>query len=75
MKNPFEKQTHTRLIGGIVIGGLIAAGLAYLFFTEEGEEALAGLQHKLKDIGKDIAASALSDKTGIHKTTVKKAVL
>lgn len=75
MKNPFEKQTHTRLISGAIIGGLIAAGLAYLFFTEEGEETLAGLQHKLKDMGKDIAAGVLSDKTGIHKTTVKKAVL
>lgn len=73
MKNPFEKKTNTRLIGGIAIGGLVAAGLAYLFFTEEGEEALAGLQHKLKDIGKDIAAGVLSDKTGIDKSTVKKA--
>lgn len=42
MKNPFEKRTHTRLISGVVIGGLIAAGLAYLFFTEEGEELWLG---------------------------------
>jgi len=73
MKNPFEKELHTGLIAGIVIGGVVAAGLAFLFFTEDGEETLAGLKHKLKDIGKDIAAGVLSDKTGINKTAVKKA--
>ena len=72
MKNPFEKESHTGLIAGLIIGGLVAAGLAYLFFTEDGEETLAGLKHKLKDIGKDIAAGVLSDKTGIDNKTVKK---
>lgn len=73
MKNPFQKESHTGLIAGLVIGGVVAAGLTYLFFTEDGEETLAGLKHKLKDIGKDIAAGLVSDKTGINKSTVKKA--
>lgn len=73
MKNPFEKESHTGLIAGLLIGGVVAAGLAYLFFTEDGEETLTGLKHKLKDMGKDIAAGMLSDKTGINKSTVKKA--
>jgi Mg/Co/Ni transporter MgtE len=29
MKNLFEKETHTGLVTGLVIGGVIAAGLAY----------------------------------------------
>lgn len=73
MRNSFETESHTGLIAGIVIGGVVAAGLAYLFFTEEGEETLVGLKHKLKDIGKDIAANVVSGKTGINKSTVKKA--
>ncbi|MGN6178396.1 MAG: hypothetical protein ACTHNW_04405 [Mucilaginibacter sp.] len=73
MKNPFEKDSHTGLLAGLLIGGVVAAGIAYLFFTEDGEETLAGLKHKLKDMGKDIAAGVLSEKTGIKKSTVKKA--
>jgi hypothetical protein len=73
MKNPFEKESHKGLIAGIAIGGLVAAGLAYLFFTEDGEETLAGLKHKLKDMAKDVGAGLISDRTGVDKTTVKKA--
>jgi hypothetical protein len=62
MKNPFEKERHTGLIAGLVIGGVVVAGLAYLFFTEDGEELL-----------KSIGAGILSDKTGLKKRTVKKA--
>jgi gas vesicle protein len=73
MKNPFEKKSPAGLIAGIAIGGVVAAGLAYLFFTEEGEELLADLKHKLKDLAKDTAAGVISKKTGFDKTTVKKA--
>jgi len=73
MKNPFEKESHKGLIAGAVIGGIVAAGLAYLFFTEEGEELLESFKHKLKDMAKDIGAGIIHDKTGIDKTTVKKA--
>jgi len=73
MKNPFEKESHKGMIAGVVIGGALAAGLAYLFFTEEGEETLDGLKHKLKDIAKSLASGIISDKTGIDKSTVKKA--
>lgn len=73
MKNPFVKKSPKGLIAGIAIGGVVAAGLTYLFFTEEGGELLADLKHKLKDMAKDIAAGVISEKTGFDKTTVKKA--
>jgi len=73
MKNPFEKKKPTGLIGGLVIGGVVAAGLAYLFFTEDGEEWLEGLKHKVKDMAKEMAAGVISDKTGFDQSTVKKA--
>lgn len=73
MKNPFEKETHSGLIVGLVIGSIVAAGLAYLFFTEQGEEILAGWKHKAREAAKDIGSGIISDKTGINKKTVKKA--
>lgn len=73
MKNPLEKESHTGLIAGLLIGGVVAAGLAYLFFTEDGEELLAGWKHKAKEVVKDIGSGIISDKTGIKKKYVKKA--
>ena len=73
MKNRLEKDTHTGLVAGLVIGGVVAAGLAYLFFTEDGEATLERLKHKVKDMAKDLAAGVISDKTGVSKPTVKNA--
>jgi hypothetical protein len=72
MKNPFQKENNSGLIATVVIGGIAAAALAYLFLTEEGEKVLESLKHKVKDIGKDMASGVVSDKTGISKKTVKK---
>jgi gas vesicle protein len=72
MENPFKKETHNGLIAAIVIGGVAAAALAYLFLTEDGEEMLEGLKHKLKEAAKDMASGVISDKSGISKNTVKK---
>ena len=73
MKNPFEKEKNTGLIGGLLIGGVVAAGLAYLFLTEDGERVLESIKHKVKDMAKDLAAGVISDKTGLEKSTVKTA--
>ena len=73
MKNPFEKKSNTGLIAAAVIGSITAAALAYLFLTEEGEELLAELTHKAKDMAKDVASGIVSDKTGIAKKSVKAA--
>ena len=73
MENPFKKETHNSLIAAIVIGGVAAAALAYIFLTEDGEEMLEELKHKFKETAKDIASGMVSDKTGISKKTVKKA--
>lgn len=73
MENPFRKGDNSGLIAAVIIGGVIAAALAYLFLTQDGEEKLAGLKHKFKDIAKDLASGVISDKTGFSKRTVKKA--
>jgi gas vesicle protein len=72
MKNPLQKETLTGLIAGVVIGGVIAAGLAYLFFTEDGKEALESLKHRIKDMAKDLAAGVISYKTGVSILTNRK---
>jgi hypothetical protein len=36
MKNPFEKESHSALIAGMVIGSAAAATAAYLLLTENG---------------------------------------
>jgi hypothetical protein len=73
MKNPFEKTNNNGLIAAAVIGGLIAAVLAYLFLTDDGAEMLDNLKHKVKEGAKDVASGLVSDKAGISKRTVKKA--
>ncbi|HEY9000989.1 MAG TPA: YtxH domain-containing protein [Mucilaginibacter sp.] len=36
MKNPFERNDHRVLIGGVIAGSVIAGAAAYLFLTETG---------------------------------------
>lgn len=36
MKNPFERNDHRILIGGVIAGSVIAGAAAYLFLTETG---------------------------------------
>jgi gas vesicle protein len=36
MKNPFERNDHRILIGGVIAGSIIAGTAAYLFLTETG---------------------------------------
>jgi gas vesicle protein len=72
MNDPFEKKDNTGLILTIAIGAAVAAGLAYLFMTEDGGEALEKLKRQAKDGLKDMAAGIISDKTNISKKTVKK---
>lgn len=36
MRNPFEKDDHSALIAGLVIGSVAAGAAAYLFLTENG---------------------------------------
>ena len=73
MKNLFKENSNSSLIAGIVVGGVVAAGLAYLFLTEDGEELLYSLKHMIKDKAEDFASEVVSDRTGIKKQTVKRA--
>jgi len=72
MKNPFEKKDNTTLVIAIAAGALTAGAFAYLFLTESGSNTWNSIEHKLKDTAKNLAAGFISDKTGIHKKTVKK---
>jgi hypothetical protein len=52
MKNPFEKNDHKVLIGGIVIGSLVVGAAAYLLLTETGKqvrEQLSGHLSRMLD--------------------------
>lgn len=73
MKNPFEKEGHTGLIVAVAAVAAVAGSLAYLFLTESGGELRRSIKHKLKEEAKDLASGVLSTKTGVKKSTVKKA--
>jgi len=72
MENPFEKKDHTTLIIALAAGALVAGAIAYLALTEDGQEAIESVKHKVIDLAKDFAAGVISDKTGVHKKNVKK---
>ena len=73
MKNPFKQENNNGLITAIVIGGAVAAALAYLLLTEDGGELLAEFKDKIKETATDIVSGLMSGKTGISKKTVKTA--
>ena len=73
MKNPFVKNDQTGLIAAIFLGSLAAGAIAYLYLTEDGEQTRGKLKKKMKEKAKDVAASAVSKKTGISKKLAKKA--
>lgn len=84
MKNPFKKQrNNTALIALGVTGAAAAGAIAYLYFTENGNNArhqatdslsktIDKIGHSLKDEFKNLASSFISDKTGVAKRTVKR---
>jgi hypothetical protein len=72
MENPFEKKDHTILIFALAAGALVGGAIAYLSLSEQGQEAMDSIKHKVKDLAKDLAAGIISDKTGVRKRTVKK---
>lgn len=72
MENPFVKKDNTSLYVAIAAGAVALSAVAYLYLTESGEETLKSIKHKIKDEAKNLAAGVLSDKTGIHKDTLKK---
>jgi hypothetical protein len=47
MKNPFEKNDHRVLIGGVIAGSVIAGAAAYLFLTETGSSVRRQAADKL----------------------------
>lgn len=73
MKNPLVKQNNSGLIALVVVGGVVAAGVAWLLLTDDGDELLENLKKQVKEIAKDTVAGVVSKKTGISKKTAKTA--
>ena len=64
MKNPFEKNDHKVLIGGIILGTALAGTAAYLFLTETGasvRQELVGHFSRLRDTFVGGEAEPVSD--------------
>lgn len=84
LKNiPFKKHNnHTALIALGVTGAAAAGAIAYLYFTDNGNNArhkatdslnqtIDKLSHSIKDEFKNLVSAFISDKTGVAKRTVK----
>ena len=54
MKNPFEKNDHRILIGGVIAGSVIAGAAAYLFLTETGTSVRRQVADRLKRLKQSI---------------------
>jgi hypothetical protein len=70
MKNPIIKINNTTLIIAIAAGALTTGALAWFFLTEHSSAKRKNIKHKIKDKAKDLAADAVSKKTGLKKKTV-----
>jgi hypothetical protein len=72
MENPFNKNHNTAIAVTLAAGAVTASSLAWLYFTESGASTRQSIWHKVKDEAKNLAAGIISNKTGIHKQTLKK---
>lgn len=54
MKNPFERNDHRILIGGVIAGSVIAGAAAYLFLTETGSSVRRQLAGRFDDLKQSI---------------------
>lgn len=71
MRNPFEKTPSGSLIAAILFGSIAAGAITYLYLTESGEATRKSIEKKVKAKAKNVAAKAVSKKTGLSKKTVK----
>ena len=73
MKNPLKSESHTGVYIAIGAATVIAGAAAYLLLTEDGNKICNTVKEKTKDLARDLASNFISEKTGIHKKTVRKA--
>lgn len=59
MKNPFEKNDHRILIGGVIAGSVIAGAAAYLFLTETGSSVRRQVADSLSRMKESIFGHAV----------------
>ena len=69
---PLKKRNHTRLIITAAVATVVAAGVAYLYLTEDGETMREDFHFKIKEGFKELASGLISNATSISKETVKK---
>lgn len=67
MKNPLKGKNKRMLIGAIAAGAAVAGGLSWLLFSEGGKALTCRIKENMKDQAKDLAASVLSEQTGVTK--------
>jgi hypothetical protein len=72
MKNPFAKEDNRGAIAAVLIGGVALGAVAYLYLTDNGKSQRGKFKKTLKEKGKEMATSAVSQKLGISKKLLKK---
>ena len=70
MNNPFKKDKHTALIGGLLIGAVAAGVITFLFLTDSNDDNGTALKKKIRSIVKDAAANVSSKTKKIKKKVV-----
>ncbi|RFZ91238.1 hypothetical protein D0C36_20085 [Mucilaginibacter conchicola] len=73
MKNPLKKTNKGLLIGAIAAGAAVAGGLSWLLFTNGGKALISRTKQNMKEQAADLAASVLSEQTGVTKDVTKPA--
>lgn len=59
MKNPFVRNDHRILIGGVIAGSVIAGAAAYLFLTETGTSVRRQVADRLDRLKQSIFGNRL----------------
>ena len=72
MKDLFKKHSNTGTIAAVLLGGVALGAVAYLYLTDSGKTKRGQFKKQLKAKGKDLAARAVSKKTGLSKKLAKK---
>jgi gas vesicle protein len=73
-ENPFTKTGNNGLVATLLIGGIAASAVVYLYLSESGTKARVGLKKKIREKVKDKVSDVVHNKTGISKKAVKAVV-
>ncbi|MBL4676574.1 MAG: hypothetical protein JKY70_10280 [Mucilaginibacter sp.] len=68
-----ERKNKSLLIGAIAAGAVVAGGLSWLLFSERAKMFTGRVKENMKDQARDLAASLLTEKTGVGKDITRPA--